>query len=198
MKQRAVAAAALIATAALLGWLLFVGLPRWYARPAPGAVAGAPGDASAGTPAVADPARKIKARLFYVAEDGRSLDGIEQEVPFAETPTDQAKAIMAAQLATPPPPLLSALPAGTTLRALFVTDQGEAFVDLSRELAAAHPGGSMNELLTIYTVVNALAVNLPAITAVQVLIDGKEVDTLAGHVELRQPLVKNLAWVRAE
>jgi hypothetical protein len=71
-------------------------------------------------------------------------------------------------------------------------------VDLSRELATAHPGGTMNELLTIYTLVNAVAVNLPAVTAVQVMVDGKEVDTLAGHVELRQPLAKDLAWVKGE
>ena len=30
--------------------------------------------------------------------------------------------------------------------------------------------------------------NLPAITAVQILIDGQEVETLAGHVDLRRPL----------
>jgi hypothetical protein len=53
-------------------------------------------------------------------------------------------------------------------------------------------------LFTIYAIVNALTVNLPAITRVQILVDGKEVDTLAGHVDLRHPLQKNLKWVRAE
>ena len=49
----------------------------------------------------------------------------------------------------------------------------------------------------MYTIVNALTDNLPAITAVQILIDGHEVDTLAGHVDLRRPLRKNLEWVVA-
>ena len=40
-----------------------------------------------------------------------------------------------------------------------------------------------------------LTVNLPAITHVQILVDGKEVDTLAGHVDLRHPLAKSLEWV---
>ena len=31
--------------------------------------------------------------------------------------------------------------------------------------------------------------------AVQILVDGKEVDTLAGHVDLRHPLTKSLEWV---
>jgi hypothetical protein len=30
---------------------------------------------------------------------------------------------------------------------------------------------------------------------VQVLVDGKEVDTLVGHVDLRRPLTKNVSWV---
>ena len=30
----------------------------------------------------------------------------------------------------------------------------------------------------------------------QILVDGKEVDTLAGHVDLRIPLDRSLKWVR--
>ena len=68
-------------------------------------------------------------------------------------------------------------------------------MDLSREVVNAHSGGSLDEMLTIYSIVNALAMNLPAVTSVQVLVDGKEVDTLAGHVDLRRPLTKNVSWV---
>ena len=63
------------------------------------------------------------------------------------------------------------------------------------EVSTRHSGGALDELLTIYTIVDALTVNLPAITRVQILIDGKEVETLAGHVDLRHPLAKSLQWV---
>jgi hypothetical protein len=79
----------------------------------------------------------------------------------------QARRIIEAQLAPVDAPLVSAIPSGTTLRAVFLTEQGAAFVDLSREVSAAHPGGSINELLTIYTIVQALTTNLPAVTSVQ-------------------------------
>jgi Sporulation and spore germination len=180
--------AAVTATAAILIWVMFVGLPRWYGPPAV-AVAAPP----AAVPS--EPGRKIKARLFYVSDDGGRLTAIESEVPYAEQTADQAREIIAAQLAPATAPLVSAIPPATTLRALFVTAQGQAFVDLSAEVASAHPGGATNELLTIYTIVNALALNLPAITAVQLLVDGKEVDTLAGHVDLRRPLARNPAWL---
>ena len=169
-------------------WMLFVALPSQL-----GSTLSAPVAESA---APEGPGRKIKAQLFYVSEDGSALASVEREVAFAERPAEQARAIIEAQIAPVTEPFVSAVPRGTTLRALFVTPEGEAFVDFSPELTRAHPGGSLMELLTIYTIVDALTVNLPAITAVQVLVEGKEVDTLAGHVDLRQPLVKNLSWVQ--
>ena len=188
--RRGAQAAGLAIVAAGLGWLLFAGLPRWYGPRAPGAVAAAPSQPPA------PPGRKIKAHLFYVTDEGTQLTGVERDVAYGEGTIEQAKAIINAQIEPAAEPLVSPVPAGTTLRALFVTPKGEAYVDLSRELAEAHPGGSLNELLTVYALVDALTVNLPAISAVQVLIDGREVETLAGHVDLRRPLSKNLRWVQ--
>ena len=74
-------------------------------------------------------------------------------------------------------------------------------VQIIRMLAHAgsgHPGGSLNELLTVYALVNAVTANLPAVKRVQILVDGKEVDTLAGHVDLRRPLAGNEGLVRTE
>jgi hypothetical protein len=139
--------------------------------------------------------RKIKARLFYVSEDGTRLTGVEREVVYGDGPAAQAQLIINAQLAPVAAPLVSAIPPGTTLRAFYLSAKGEAYVDLSRDVVTAHTGGSRDELLTIYTLVNALTSNLPAVTSVQVLVNGKEVDTLAGHVDLRRPLGKNLALV---
>jgi hypothetical protein len=175
-------------TAALV-WLLFVGLPGLY-EPRGSQTRSAP---AAGT-APAPLGRKIKARLFYVDVDGATLVGVERDVPYAEGAVAQARAIVDAQLEPPSDPFLSAVPAGTTVRALFIAGS-EAFVDLSGELVRDHPGGSLNEMLTIYTLVDALTVNLPAITAVQLLVDGREIETLAGHVDLRRPLPQNLLWV---
>jgi spore germination protein GerM len=148
--------------------------------------------------AAAEPAalsRTIKARLFYVSDDGTRLTSVEREVPYAEG-TEQAREIINAQIAPVNGPLVSAVPPGTALRAVYITERGDAYVDLSGEAVTAHPGGTLNELLTVYTIVDALTVNLPAVQSVQILIDGKEVDTLAGHVDLRQPLAKDLGLVQ--
>lgn len=181
---------AVIAAAAALAWVLFVTLPKRASSAAP------PVTPEAAAPAPAPSGRKIKARLFYVAEDGIHLTHVERDVPYGEGTLEQAREIAAAQVAPVAPPLVSAIPAGTTVRALFLTERGEAFVDFSSEIVSGHTGGTTHELLTIYTIVNALTENLPAVTAVQVLVNGKEVDTLAGHVDLRNPLGKNAALVQ--
>ena len=181
-RARAVGLILFVLLVAGIGVVLVVVAPRWYA-------AGPARPASTSREPVAT--RKIRATLFYVAENGESLVPIEREVTYGDGLLEQAKRIVEAEIEPAPAPLASALPAGTKMRGLYVTDRGEAFVDFSRELVAAHPGGSLNELLTVYSVVDALTANLPAVHAVQLLVDGREVDTLAGHVDLRRPLAKS-------
>jgi hypothetical protein len=192
MTRRAAAAAAIVFLTIAGGWMLFVELPKRYgtrpqttpeASPQPGA-----------PPAAAE--KRIVATLYFISEDGMALVGVQRDVQFGATGADQARRIVEAQLSAAPEPLAAAVPAGTTLRALYLSDKGDAFVDLSGEVRTKHAGGALYELFTIYAIVDALTVNLPAITRVQILIDGKEVDTLAGHVDLRHPLQKNLKWVK--
>jgi hypothetical protein len=149
--------------------------------------------AAAGT--VAD-ARKIRATLFYVTDDASRLVGADREVPYAEGTAAQARRLIEELLKPVEEPLAQAIPEGTTLQALFLTEKGEAFVDLSPEISSKHSGGALEELFTVYAIVDTLTVNLPAITQVQILVGGKEVDTLAGHIDLRRPLAKNLEWTR--
>jgi germination protein M len=189
MNRRVMAIGGLVASVVLLVTLVFV----VRSRRATQVGAGAPTAGAA--PATTASGRKIKARLFYVADDGVHLVRAERDVPYGEGTLEQAREILAAQVAPVPEPLVSAIPPGTTLRAVFLTEKGEAYVDFSREIVTSHSGGTVDELLTVYTIVDALTENLPAVTAVQMLVDGKQVDTLAGHVDLRTPLAKNLSWV---
>ncbi len=190
MSRRAIAIAAILVMAGVLAWVLFVTLPRRYGPRATSPVAAASPD----TPAPSG--RKIKARLFFVADDGVHLTRVERDIAYGEGALEQARQIIAAQVAPAVAPLVSAIPPSTAVRALFITEGGEAYVDFSREIMTGHSGGTVDELLTVYTIVNVLTDNLPAVTGVQVLVDGKEVDTLAGHIDLRSPLAKNLTWVQ--
>jgi hypothetical protein len=166
-------------------WLLFVALPRWTTpKPATPPPAQAP----------AEPTPRIRARLYHLASDGLRLLPAESEVSFGEGTVEQGRQLLLALLQPAPEGTVSVIPNGTTLRGIYLSPQGIAFVDFSREASRAHPGGSLEEIFTVYSVVNTLTDNLPAITAVQLLVDGRQVDTLAGHVDVRRPLAKDLRW----
>lgn len=179
----AVVVAGLVVGAGAVAWLL----PRWLT---------APPSADTTTGGVPSEARKIHAMLFYVSDDGSELIQVSREVPFADTPVDQARRIVEAELAIAPAGLTSAIPAGTTVRSVFLDAHGAAYVDLSPEVVTGHTGGTLDEALTVYSIVNAITVNLPDITAVQLLVDGHAVDSLVGHLDLRHPLGRSLQWVR--
>lgn len=179
-----------LAGLALGVWLVAVVLPRWLRS------GGAPPGVVQNGASVES--RKIHATLFYVSEDGGELVPASREVPFGGTPAEQARRVVEAQVQPAPPGFTSPIPAGTTVRGLYLTARGEAFVDLSHEVAAGNAGGSLGETLTVFAIVNALTVNLPDVSAVQILIDGKEADTLAGHVDLRHPLGRSFKWVKRQ
>jgi hypothetical protein len=185
-----VAVAAIAAVSIAFAVVLFTALSRILTTPAPDAAATGAPPAAATAAAAAVP--KIKATLYFASEDGLRLVPTEQEVPLAEGLVAQARSIIEAQLAAAaPPPLASTIPKGATLRGIFVSQRNEAFVDLDPAIRSSHPGGTLQELMTVYTIVNALLTNLPDLRDVQILIGGHEVDTLAGHVDLRRPLRKN-------
>jgi len=188
---RQLAAVVAIAVAAVLfGVGLMTGLSQLLSRPAPGPVVAEAVPTPPPAPAPVVP--KIKATLYFMSEDGLHLVPTEREVPLAEGAVAQARSIVESQLsADAPAPLISTIPKGTLLRGIFVSDRHEVFVDLDPAIKKSHPGGTLQELMTVYTIVNCVLTNLPDLQEVQILIGGQEADTLAGHVDLRRPLRKN-------
>ena len=185
-----------VAIVLLAVWGLTLALERVMTRPTR-----VPAEDEESRPAASanPPVRHITATLFYGSADGRYLVPVQREVPFGESTVEQGREIVTAQLQmAAPAPLLSAIPPGATLRSFYVSQRGDAFVDLGPEIVASDPGGSTAELFTVYAIVNAVTGNLPAIRRVQILVDGKEAETLAGHVDLRRPLQRSDALVRQE
>ena len=193
MRRPSVFAILAVLVTAVVAWLLFLALAGRYGNRRQQTDAPLP---TATGPSQPNAAKRITATLFYISEDGMRLVGVKREVPFGATPAEQARRIVEEVLKPAPAPHASAIPQGTKLRSLYVTARGEAYVDLSREISEAHTGGSLDELFTVYSIVNALTVNLPAIESVQILVDGKEVDSLAGHIDLREPINRANAWIR--
>jgi len=85
------------------------------------------------------------------------------------------------------------VPYAASLDGVFLDEQGNAYVDLS---APPEPlGGSSTELLLAYGVVDSIILNCPEVKAVQILFGGREVATLAGHLDFSRPLALNKRFI---
>jgi spore germination protein GerM len=69
-----------------------------------------------------------------------------------------------------------------------------ALINFSRQLSDFHPGGSLSELLTVYSLANSLSENFPYLRQLQILIDGKIQRTLKGHVRIDQPVYADFSF----
>jgi hypothetical protein len=90
-----------------------------------------------------------------------------------------------------------ALAASTTVRAVFLAADGTAYLDLSNDLLSDFDPGIQSETLTIYAIVNSITINIPSVKRVQFLIQGQQVETLDGHVDLTAAFAPDPARVKS-
>ncbi|MCL6451852.1 MAG: GerMN domain-containing protein [Acetobacteraceae bacterium] len=145
------------------------------------------------TPPAPPPAAKVKVVVYFGDQQAMYLEPEVREVP--RDGRSDAEVAMAELLKGPAQAgHVRTIPEG--VRLLGVTIEGDlARVDFSRELTARHGGGSAGELFTVYSIVNTLT-ELPGVKRVQILQEGKPLETLAGHMELLEPISRSEELIR--
>lgn len=137
------------------------------------------------------PAPPQRITLFFAGNDGQLHPEI-REVPLPEEPDARVRVVVEELLAGPKSKLAAIVPYEAELRTVFVTADGQAFVDLT---APPEPlTGSATELILAYGVVNSILLNTE-LSAVQLLFGGNEVPSLTGHLDLSRPLVLNKRFI---
>jgi len=135
--------------------------------------------------------RTINVKLFFQGADRPGLVMEERTVPFSSELGTQLKSVVSELVQGSKSGLGATLPPETKVLEVFVSAKGVAYVDLSKE-AAQGTAGSHDELLSVYSIVNSLAVNFPAVKRVQILVEDRPAETLAGHVDLSRPLTADM------
>lgn len=126
--------------------------------------------------------------LWFASAQEDGLTSEKRVVTQSVTMIERAKTILRELVAGPKTEAMSTVPAEVKIRDLFIDDQGTAYVDFTDALSRNHPGGPWSEMLTLRSIVQTLTANVPEIKRVRILIGGREVDTLAGHVDIRGPI----------
>ena len=128
--------------------------------------------------------KKEKVRIFWMAENGGGLEPSEMEIALPAEPEARAKHILLTLIASAPRPEMRTLPADAALLDFYLLDDGTAIADFSDALARATPSGILSEELAIDSILRTLEANVPTVRRVKILINGQEMDTLAGHADL--------------
>ncbi len=127
-------------------------------------------------------------RVFKVTEDGKHLKGLKTKINKGDIHSEVKEAL--ALLIKNRKDIAGSIPRGTRLLGLKI-EATTAYVNLSGEVSKNHGGGTMGELLTIYSIVDTVTLNFPEIKDIQILIDGRIQRTLKGHIDISFPLGPN-------
>jgi spore germination protein GerM len=139
--------------------------------------------ASSPEPVVPQKPQVISLTLYFATPDASTLRQEKRDVPQTGEPARVAiEELLAGAKAEGS---VTVIPAGTKLKG-FAVRQGVAYVDLSEDILKTANRGSASESLIVASIVNTLT-EFAGIEQVQILIEGKEVETLYGHMDLSEP-----------
>jgi sporulation and spore germination protein len=130
-----------------------------------------------------EPEEKIP--VFVAYDDEGVIREESESVPLSNEPSERSREVLRTlvnrYLEKPSPHPLGA---GSEVKDVYIVNRDLAVVDISSDFANRHRSGVLVESLTIASMIETLAANVPQITKVKIMVDGKERDTLSGHADL--------------
>ena len=128
----------------------------------------------------------LNVKVYYPDDSGMRLVEVEREI-LVDDSVDKYTAAVETLMEEPDEENLTRIfPKNAALRSVTVRD-GLATVDFDGSLLKGFVGGSTGEEFLVGSVVDTLT-NFPEVKRVKFLIDGKEIETLSGHMDLSTPL----------
>jgi spore germination protein GerM len=142
--------------------------------------------------------KKKEIVLYFSDRDGEYLIGEKRRITKKPDLKEEAKEAIIELIKGPREPLTPTLPPRTKCLNLRLDEKGVAIVNFNKALSKDHPGGSSAEIMTTYSIVNSLTLNFPKIKQIQILVEGKPIETIAGHLSLKQPISPNPSLIKRQ
>jgi spore germination protein GerM len=133
--------------------------------------------------------------LYFSDANERFLVPEKRLVPKGRHTAAQAEEIVKALIEGPKLGQIRTIPAGAKLQGVRIAD-GTATLNFDNPFIEQHPGGTASEVATVYSLANTLTQNLTEIKKVRFQIGGKDITTIKGHVDLREPIFPNKDLVK--
>lgn len=134
-----------------------------------------------------DAERTMQLTVYHATKDAMYLVPEVHKVPVNSHPARTAVELLLA--GTKSSELVGVMPPGVKLKSVRIKDH-IAYVDFDDSLIKKHTGGSTGEILLVGAIVNTLT-EFPDIHKVQILVEGKKIETIAGHLDVSEPLSRS-------
>jgi spore germination protein GerM len=123
---------------------------------------------------------------LYIADDAAgTLRAQSAQIPLPGGRQQRAEELLRALLRIYQQPGAGhPLAPAADIRSIYLVAPGAAVIDLNTAFADQHRSGILDEQLTVNSLVETLAVNVPGVTRVRILVEGNARETLAGHADL--------------
>jgi len=126
-----------------------------------------------------------KVAIYWLsADDPGQLAAVETPLAMGTEPVERARAALESLITGAPTPEQRPLPAETTLLAFYLLPDETAVADFSDALSHRLPSGIATEQLALDAITRTLHAAVPQVRRLRILIDGREAETLAGHVDV--------------
>lgn len=122
--------------------------------------------------------------LYFPSDEDGSLVEETRSIAWSDNDADRIRAVLLALIEGSRSGRARSLPASADVRAVFLASDGTAYLDFSNNAIGLEAPGIGSETLAVYSIVDSLAANISAVKQVRFLIQGQEVETLDGHVDL--------------
>jgi hypothetical protein len=125
------------------------------------------------------------ASIFWASATApEQLAAVQVQLPLSSDPAMRGKQVIQELISNAPSAAQRTLPGDVALLAFYVLPDGTAIADFSDALSAETPSGILSEELTVNSIAQTLAANVPSLRRLKILMHGQEVEALAGHVDL--------------
>jgi len=135
--------------------------------------------------------QRKRVKLFFLGEDETTLVVETRELFTRSDEVSEIRETLLELFWGSKNNLRSAIPPQTRLREVYLDHNQTVYIDLTREFIDNHPGGVLDEIATLVSIIRTVRENFPDIERVQILVDGNEVETLANHIQINRPLTGN-------
>jgi hypothetical protein len=172
-----------IAMGVMLAAALALSLYAWHVRKtAAGAPVGSV-DTTPLAPPVSGPMERVT--LFIAHDEDGTLRPESAQIPMPSDRQQRAEELLRTLVSRYlDKNSTHTLGAGAEVRSVFLVDPGGAVIDVNSAFADTHRSGVLVEVLTVASLIHTVAANVPGISRVRILVDGKARETLAGHADL--------------